>query len=74
MTRLRKDFVKNNPSSYVAPSILSSLSYDMEADEIEASINAMDTNVSKIPVVKDLMARVIVMKAVSTGRKALILL
>ncbi len=54
MTTLQKEFVKNNPSSYVTPSILRSLSYEMEADEIEAVINAMDTNVAKIPVVKDL--------------------
>ena len=70
MTRLQKDFVRNNPSSYVAPSILRNLSYDMEAVEIEAAINAMDTNVAKIPIVRDLMARVIAMKAVSIGQKA----
>ncbi len=70
MTQLEKDFVKNNPSSYVAPSILKSLSYDMEAVEIEAAINAMDTNVAKMPVVKDLMALARVMKAVAVGQKA----
>ena len=70
MTQLEKDFVKNNPSSYVSPSILNSLSFEMEASDIEAAINAMDTNVARIPVAKDLMARARVMKAVAIGQKA----
>jgi len=70
MTAMQKEFVKNNPSSYVTPSVLRSLSYEMEADEIEAVINAMDTNVAKIPVMKDLKTRVEGMKAVSIGKKA----
>ncbi|MCX6301737.1 MAG: TlpA disulfide reductase family protein [Bacteroidia bacterium] len=70
MTQLEKDFVKNNPSSYVSPSILKSLSYDMEAVEIEEAISAMDTNVAKTPVAKDLLARAQVMKAVAVGQKA----
>ena len=31
MTNLQKNFVRNNPPSYVSPSILGSLSYEMEA-------------------------------------------
>lgn len=68
--QLQKDFIKNNPSSYVSPSILNNISYDLEAEEIEAYINAMDTSVAKIQIVKDLMARVAAMKAVSIGQKA----
>jgi len=37
--------VKDNPSSYVSPSILASLSYEMEADELETMINELDTAV-----------------------------
>jgi peroxiredoxin len=70
MTQLQKDFVKNNPSSYVSPSILRNLSYEMEAEEIEAAIKTMDTNVANTPVVKDLMVRIAAMKAVSIGQKA----
>jgi len=55
---VQKEFVKNNPSSFVTPSVLRSLSYEMEADEIEAVINAMDTSVAKMPIVKDLKTRV----------------
>jgi peroxiredoxin len=70
MTQLQKDFVKNNPSSYVTPAILNNLSYEMEASEIETAINTLDTNVAKIPVARDLMARAQLMKTVAVGQKA----
>jgi len=70
MTDLQKNFVKNNPASYVTPSILSSLSYEMEASEIEEAINKIDTAVAAIPMMKSLKERVQVMKAVAVGQKA----
>ncbi len=70
MKTLQKDFVRNNPHSYVAPSILYSLSYEMEPEEIESFINAMDTNVAKVPVIQSLKERVAEMKTVSVGQKA----
>ncbi|MBS1232167.1 MAG: alkyl hydroperoxide reductase [Bacteroidetes bacterium] len=70
MTDMQKQFIKNNPSSFVTPSILRSLSYEMEAGEIESAINAMDTSVSKIPVVQELKVRVAAMKKVAVGQKA----
>jgi peroxiredoxin len=70
MTDLQKNFVKNNPKSYVSPSILVGLSYEMEADEIESMINGLDTSIVALPQMKDLKARVSVMKAVSVGQKA----
>ena len=68
--KVRKDFVRNNPGSFYAASLLSSLSYSMEADEMESIINAMDTTVSKTRGVQDLKARVAVMKTVAVGQKA----
>jgi len=70
MTNLQKNFVKNNPASYVSASILGSLSLDMEAAEIESMINGLDTAVAAIPQIKSMKERVAVMKAVVTGRKA----
>ena len=70
MMILQKNFVKNNPASYVAPSILNSLSTEMEPLEIEEIINAMDTNVAKVPAIKELKTRVDAMKAVGVGQKA----
>ena len=70
MIAVQKDFVKNNPSSYVAPAVLRSISYYMEGDEIAAIISAMDTSVAKIPIVKELSDMATAMKAVSIGQKA----
>jgi len=70
MGNLQKNFVKENPKSYVTPSILSSLAYEMEANEIEAAINELDTAVAAIPSMKALRDRVQVMKAVAIGQKA----
>jgi len=70
MLKLQKDFVINNPASFVSPSILGSLSYEMEADEIETIINAMDTVVASTPQVVSLKERIQLMKAVAVGQKA----
>jgi peroxiredoxin len=70
MKQMQKDFVKNNPSSYAAPQILSGLTYDMEASEIETYINAMDTAVVNTETIRNLKTRVEKMKAVAIGQKA----
>lgn len=70
LTAIRKDFVRSHTASFIVPAILNSLSIDMNAFEIEAIINAMDTNVAKTPIIKDLTARVMVMKTVEVGQKA----
>jgi peroxiredoxin len=70
MTALQKDFVKNNPSSFAAPSILAQLSLEMEGSELETYINAMDTAVANTETIRDLKERVEKMKAVEVGQKA----
>jgi peroxiredoxin len=70
MTNLQKTFIKNNPKSYVSPSMLGSLSYEMEAGELESTINSLDTSLLSLPEVKSLKERVTVMKTVEVGRKA----
>jgi len=70
MKNLQKGFVKNNPASYVTPTILGNLSYEMEAPEIEAAINGLDSTIAKIPQIVILKERVAVMKAVAIGQKA----
>jgi hypothetical protein len=49
MLKNQKSFVINNPSSYVTPSILGSISYEMEADELEAIISKLDTAIASLP-------------------------
>jgi peroxiredoxin len=70
MKNLQKNFVKNNPSSYVSPSILGSLSYEMDAEEIETMINGMDSTIAALPQIVSLKERVVVMKSVEIGKKA----
>lgn len=70
MLNLQKDFVKNHPASYVSPSIVLSLSYEMDADEIESMVNLLDTSLVSLPEIKGLKERVAVMKRVAVGQKA----
>jgi peroxiredoxin len=70
MTTVQKDFLKNNPSSFAAPQILTGLTIDMEASEIESYINAMDTAVANTPTIRSLKDRLEKMKLVAVGQKA----
>lgn len=70
MINNQKNFVVNNPASYVTPSILSSVSYYMEADEIETIINKLDTAIAALPQIVSLKENVAIMKTVSIGQKA----
>lgn len=68
--KIRMEFVREHPSSFYAASLLSSMSYSLEAGEIDELINAMDTAVSNSKPVMDLKERVEVMKTVAVGQKA----
>jgi Peroxiredoxin len=70
MTKMEKDFIKNNPASYFTPLLLASISTDMEPNEIEADINSLDTNVAKVEVIKDMKERLKAVKNVAVGQKA----
>ena len=65
-----KEFLKSHPASYISPTLLTSLSYEMDASEIESFLNAMDTTIAKVPMIVDLKKRVAVMKTVAIGQKA----
>jgi peroxiredoxin len=70
MINNQKSFVKNNPGSYVTPSLLTSLSYEMEVQEIESMVNALDTTIAALPPMVTLKERVALMKTVAVGQKA----
>lgn len=70
MLKNQKNFVMNNPSSYVTPSILGSISYQMEAGELETILSKLDTAIASLPQIVSLKERVVIMKAVAIGRKA----
>jgi len=69
-TAITKQYVKSHPASYIAPTLLANLSYELDAAEIESFINVLDTNVAKVPIINDLKKRVAVMKTVAIGQKA----
>jgi peroxiredoxin len=70
MINNQKNFVRNNPSSYVTPSILGSISYEMEADELESILNNLDTAIAALPQIVSIKERLAVMKTVAIGMKA----
>ena len=70
MMKLQKIFVKDNPASYVTPSILASMSYEMEPEELESMINGLDTAIAALPQIKSMKERLVAMKVVSVGQKA----
>jgi peroxiredoxin len=70
MKQMQIDFIKNNPSSFAAPQLLSGLTYDMEGSEIETYINALDTAVANTETIRTLKTRVEKMKAAAIGQKA----
>jgi peroxiredoxin len=70
MTDLQKTFIKNHPASYVTPSLLAGISYDLEAGELESYLNGLDTAVANTAVIKDLKERVAKLKMVAVGQKA----
>ena len=65
-----KKFIADHPKSYITPSIVNNLSYELEAAEIEDLINKLDTSITNVTVIKDIKARVAVMKTVAVGQKA----
>jgi peroxiredoxin len=69
-TAMTREYISNHPSSYISPTLLNSINYELDATEIESYINKLDSSVAKVPVIKDLLARVAAMKNVAIGNKA----
>lgn len=67
---LRKEFIANNPSSFVAPAVISELAYYLEAGELEDLLGKLDTTLNKVQTVVTLKERLVQLKAVAMGQKA----
>lgn len=67
---MKKEFIKNNPSSFVTPTVLNELSYSLEADEMEGLIGGLDTTLNKVQTVVGMKERLVQLKSVSIGQKA----
>ena len=69
-TELKKEYIVNNPASYVTPVVLNDISYYLEADEMESLLGKIDTTLNKVQIIKNLQERLIALKSVTTGQKA----
>ena len=69
-TDFDKKYIKEHPASYITPTVLQGMSYGLEAQEIESLLSSIDTSVAKVAMIKDLKARVAIMKTVAIGQKA----
>ncbi len=69
-TNIKKEFLANNPLSFVAPAVLSELAYYLEVDEMEGILNKFDTTLNKVQTVITLKDRLVQLKAVAVGQKA----
>lgn len=66
-----KNFVKNNPKSFVAPLVLwMDLSYNLDAKELESYVNGFDTSILKSNLVPLIKSRIDVLKKVEIGQPA----
>lgn len=67
---LFKDFVINNPASYVAPVFLRQIHYGMDSEELEKFLSSFSAEVQKTVTAKSLLERLNLMKTVAVGQQA----
>jgi peroxiredoxin len=66
----QKDFVKNNPKSFVSPTLLRNLTNDLKPEEMESIVKAMDPVVANSPAMADIKSKMSAKISVSAGKKA----
>ncbi len=69
-TDFQLSYVKENPASYVSPTVLRSLSYDMDGEEIEGYVNSFDPKLAEMSDVVLLKEKAAILKTVAIGKKA----
>lgn len=67
---LQKEFIRNNPKSYVVPIILSGLFNKLTIEENESIIKSLDPGVARTSMVLSIKERIEAQKVVSIGKKA----
>jgi peroxiredoxin len=63
-------FVKENTSSFVAPTVLRSLVYYVEGDELEMYLDGFDESLSVVPIIAELREKAEILKTVAIGQTA----
>ena len=69
-TEMKKEFITNNPSSYITPSVLGEIAYYLEASEMEELLGKLDTTLNKVQSVVTMKEKLVLLKAVAIGQKA----
>ena len=69
-TVMMKNYITENPKSFVAPVILSQIQYGMEGSELDSYLKKFSPEVMKSSSAKSLAARVKVLESVSVGKTA----
>ncbi len=62
--------MKNNPSSYVSPYILSSIQYGKDVEELDSLVNGLDPKLQTVQTILDLKDHLEAMKKVAIGQIA----
>ena len=68
--KMREDFVKAHPASYVNPFLLSQIQYGKEVEELEVLVGGLDAKLDSIPSILQLKAQIVKLKKVSVGQVA----
>ena len=68
---MQENFVRENPSSFFAPTILASLMNYLDVNDVEELINNLDPDVAATPTIVSLKESILNLKSVSIGQKAL---
>lgn len=66
----QKEYIKANPASYISPYLLSRVHYEMEAEELESFLSALDSKLDSMPTVLTLEERVRKLQSVAIGQIA----
>ena len=69
-TTYQLDYIKENSSSYIAPFVLRSNSYGLDATELEEYIGLLDESLATSQTVIDLKERAAILKTVAIGQPA----
>ena len=69
-TDFQLGYVEGNPASYISPTILRGVAYNMDGDELEEYVLAFDSSLDGSPEVIELKEKVVVLKRVANGQPA----
>jgi peroxiredoxin len=66
----QKEYIKANPASYISPYLLGRVHYEMEADELNSFLSALDSKLDSMSSVLTLKERVQKLQSVAIGQIA----